>query len=505
MPATKFLKKPKNTSNIRRSAFLGWEMTLTAMDDAICNLQQGARRSVAAGILSLILCLALGAMAGCATVPDIAPPQATGKATPQIVGRHGPLTPEQSKAILERLGADSGDDALLKRHTAYEQAISDSPLIAGNRTRLLQDGPQTFKAMFSAIRSATNHINLEYYIFEDVENDGAHLGDLLIAKHQAGVAVNVIYDSYGSGSTATAFLDRLKQAGINLVSFNPVNPLESKVPYSFNDRDHRKILVVDGKLAIIGGVNLSTAYQSNPIGKSGGPPGSTPDQWRDTDLQIEGPAVADLQKLFLDHWTSQKGPALDQSAMFPPLSPRGDAVARVLGSTPDNDIPQYYVTLLTAIRTAEKSVKITAAYFVPTKQEMEALIDAAKRGVDVQLLLPARSDSPLSLAVAHSHYSELLDGGVKIHETDNVILHSKTVVVDGVWSAIGSSNFDHRSVIFNDEVDLVVLGSATAQELEDLFAANQAAAQLIEIRAWKRRPVWGRLKELYALALENML
>jgi len=251
-----------------------------------------------------ILCIALSGLAGCATLPDIATPQATGKTSPQIVGRRGPLTAEQSKAILERLGNDAGDDALLKRHTAYEEAISESPLIAGNRTRLLRDGPQTFRAMFGAIQSATNHINLEYYIFEDVESDDAHLGDLLIAKRQAGVAVNVIYDSYGSGSTATIFLDRLRQAGINLVSFNPVNPLESKVPYSFNDRDHRKILVVDGKIAIIGGVNLSTAYQSNPIGKSGGPPGSTQDQWRDTDLQIEGPAVAELQKLFLADWSS---------------------------------------------------------------------------------------------------------------------------------------------------------------------------------------------------------
>jgi cardiolipin synthase A/B len=177
----------------------------------------------------------------------------------------------------------------------------------------------------------------------------------------------------------------------------------------------------------------------------------------------------------------------------------------VLGSTPANGIPQYYVTLLTAIRTAEKSIKVTSAYFVPTKQEMEGLTEAAKRGVDVRLLLPGRSDSPLSLAVAHARYAELLEAGVKIYETNNVILHSKTVVVDGVWSAIGSSNIDHRSVIFNDEVDLVVLGSATAQELEDLFAANQAAAQPIEIGAWKRRPVWGRLRELYSLALENLL
>jgi len=479
------------------------KMISVAMDDANRDLQQRGRRApfMAIGIL----CIALSGLAGCATLPDIATPQATGKTSPQIVGQRGPLTTEQSKVILERLGTEAGDDALLKRHTAYEEAISETPLISGNRTQLLRDGPQTFKAMFSAIRGATNHINLEYYIFEDVESEGAHLGDLLIAKHQAGVAVNVIYDSYGSGSTAATFLDRLKLAGINLVSFNPVNPLEAKVPYSFNDRDHRKILAVDGKIAIIGGVNLSTAYQSNPIGKSGGPPGSTPDQWRDTDLQIEGPAVAELQKLFLDHWTKQKGPTLDQSAMFPTVAPKGNAVVRVLGSTPDNEIPLYYVTLLTAIRTAEKSVKITTAYFAPTRQEMEALTQAAKRGVDISLMLPARSDSPLSIAVAHARYSELLDAGVKIYELHGVVLHSKTIVVDGVWLAIGSSNFDHRSVIFNDEVDVVVLGSDAAQELEDLFRADQAAADLIEFRAWKSRPMWVQLREIYSLAWENLL
>lgn len=458
-----------------------------------------SRQLAASGVLCVLL------LAGCASVPDIAPPQVAGKAAPQIQTRRGPLTPEQSKAILLRLGDGAGDDVLLQRHTAYEEAISESPLIAGNQTRLLRDGPETFRAMFAAIQGATRHINLEYYIFEDVESDGAHLGDLLVAKRQAGVAVNVIYDNYGSGSTAPAFLERLKQAGINLVSFNPVNPLESKVPYSPNDRDHRKILVADGRTAIIGGVNLSTAYQSNPIGKSGGPPGSTQDQWRDTDMEISGPAVADLQKLFLEHWASQKGPALDQSTMFPPAPANGKSVIRILGSTPDNQIPQYYITLLTAIRTAEKSVKITAAYFAPTKQEMESLIDAAKRGVDVRLLLPGRSDSELSIAVAHSHYAELLEAGVKIYETDKVILHSKTVVIDGVWSAIGSSNFDHRSVIYNDEVDAVVLGSDAAQEMEDLFQASQADARPIEIRSWKSRPVWGRLKELYALAWENML
>ena len=142
---------------------------------------------------------------------------------------------------------------------------------------------------------------------------------------------------------------------------------------------------------------------------------------------------------------------------------------------------------------------------MPTKQEMESLTEAARRGVDVRLLLPGRSDSPLSLAVAHSRYSDLLEAGVKIYETNNVILHSKTVVVDGVWSAIGSSNIDHRSVIFNDEVDVVVLGSDAAQEMDDLFQANQAEAKPIELRAWRNRPIGGRLKEAYALMWEYML
>jgi cardiolipin synthase len=407
--------------------------------------------------------------------------------------------------VLQRISTEPGDAGLLQRHLAIEQEVAQSPLLASNRTKILHDGPETFRAMFAAIKGASKSINLEYFIFEDVDSDGMSLGDLLVAKCQAGVAVNVIYDSYGSSSTPVAFFDRLRQAGVKLVSFNPVNPLDSKVSYSLNDRDHRKILVADGNTAIIGGVNLSTAYQSNPFGKSGGPAGSASEHWRDTDLQIEGPAVGELQTLFLDHWNKQKGPQLDESGMLPTVPVAGTAVTRVLGSTPDETIPQYYVTLLSAIRNAEKSVLVSAAYFVPTDQEMADLMDAARRGVDVRLLLPDQSDSELSIAVAHSHYTDLLAAGVKIYETHGIVLHSKTVVIDGVWSVIGSSNFDHRSIIFNDEVDVVVLGSDTAQDLEAMFRDDQNAATPIGIVAWKSRPLPRRLKEFYAIAWEYWL
>jgi cardiolipin synthase len=461
------------------------------------------------GIIVIALCIGIGGLAACASVPQIeqnvGPPPATAP-KPEIIGARGPLTAQQSRALVARLSTEPGDAGVLQRHLAIEEAVAESPLIAGNRTQLLRDGPASFQAMFSAIQGATNHINLEYFIFEDVESDGVMLGDLLIAKREAGVAVNLIYDSFGSSSTPDAFFDRLKKAGVNVVDYNPVNPLESIAGwYSPNDRDHRKILIADGATAIIGGVNLSTTYQSNPLGKSGAAKSASMDIWRDTDLKIEGPAVAQLQTLFLEHWNQQKGPPIGDANMFPVVPAKGTAVARVLGSTPDKSVPRYYVTLLSAMRNAEKSIKITAAYFVPTAQEMEDLVGAARRGVDVRLILPDVSDSGLSIAVAHSHYTELLEAGVKIYETHDLVLHSKTVVIDGVWSMIGSSNFDHRSVIFNDEVDVVVLGTETATELEAMFDDDQQGAKAIDLKTWKNRSLFQRLKEVYAVVWENML
>jgi cardiolipin synthase len=452
-----------------------------------------------------LLCVGISA---CASVPDYDQKlQAAVETAPgsPIIGARGPLTARQSKALLARLSSEPGDTGLLQRHLAIEQAVAESPLVAGNRTHVLRDGPPSFRAMFAAIQSAKHHINIEYYILEDIESDGAHLGDLLVAKRQSGVAVNVIYDSYGSGDTPKAFFDRLKQAGVNIVEFNPVNPLDAKAGYSLNDRDHRKILVVDGATAIVGGVNLSATYQSHPFGKSGAPEGVSSEYWRDTDLEIEGPVVAQLQELFLEHWATQKGPPLADADFLPTVPARGTGVVRIIGSTPDKAIPRYYVTLLSAIRNAEKSVFLSAAYFVPTDQEMDDLTDAARRGVDVRLLLPDKSDSETSVAIAHSHYEDLLDAGVKIYETHGLVLHSKTVVVDGVWSVIGSSNFDHRSVLFNDEVDAVVLGSDTAQELEQMFEDDQQGAQAVDRKMVEDRPFFEKMKGVLSRFWQSLL
>lgn len=446
----------------------------------------------------IALCLLL--LAACATEPEI--PDEVIPEKPMVMGTRGPLGDRQVKALFARLGPKQDT---LQRHLAVEEAVAETPLYAGNRTQVLQDGQATFQAMFDAIRAAQEHVNLEYFIMEDVKVGGLSLGDLLVAKAHQGVQINVIYDSYGSIGTDQIFFDRLTREGIKVVQYNPLNPLDAKAGYAPNSRDHRKILVVDGRTAIVGGVNLSASYTSAGPGHPVKPGDPTTLPWRDTDLLIQGPAVAQLQHLFLEHWLAQKGPEIDSSRFFPELTQKGIEAVRIIGSTPDKEIPRFYVTLLSAIRTAETHVWLNTAYFVPTHQEMEDLIAAARRGVDVRLVVPDHSDSDLAIDVQHSRYEDLLEAGIKIWETHDEVLHSKTATIDGVWSVIGSSNFDHRSVIFNDEVDAVVVGADTARALEELYRQDLAKANKIELAAWRDRPFMEKIREIIARATQAML
>ena len=448
------------------------------------------------------------AVAGCA-VPkvdqSVAASAVTGPGKPRIVGVHGPLTAREGEALLTDVAGGAGQDELLHRHRAVEEAVAGTPLTAGNATLLLRDGEGAFAAVFQAIHAARHHINLEYYTLEDITYGGERLSDVLIKKRTDGVAVNVIYDSYGSSNSPVEFFDRLRAAGINVLEFHPANPLEAVAGgYSPNDRDHRKIMVVDGKIGIVGGVNLATYYQSKiPGSKPAGvqakadaansavaPP---PEVWRDVALRIEGPAVVQLQRLFLGHWRSGGGPKLDQTGFFPTMATKDGEIIRIIGSSPQQDISRYYVTLISSMRNAEERIWLTTAYFVPTSEELDTLKDAAKQGVDVRLMLPANSDASQAMAIARSHYTDLLESGVRIFEIDGIVLHSKTVTIDGVWSAIGSSNFDHRSVLFNDEVDAIVLGTDTARGLEERFEEDRKVAKEINLEAWRKRPLPDRI------------
>jgi cardiolipin synthase A/B len=408
----------------------------------------------------------------------------------------GPLSARRSAAIVAELKRTSGDLDILDRQIALEQQIGGS-LVVGNKVTLLQDGPATYQAMFAVIARAKDHINVESYIFEDGEV-GQQFANLLLDRQAHGVQVNVIYDSVGAFATGKPFFDRLTQAGVQVLEFNPVNPLALKKPWSLNHRDHRKLLIIDGETAFLGGINISSVYSRGSSLGSSGRPVDPATGWRDTDIQLEGPVVGEFEKLFIQTWDKQKGKPLARREDAAVIQPRGKDIVRAIGSTPDDPYSLIYLTLISAITNAEKQVYITNAYFVPDPQLVKALSDAAGRGVDVRLILPGQSDSSAAYHAGRSHYSQLLEAGVKIYERRGSLLHVKTAIVDGVWSCVGSSNLDWRSALDNDEINAVIVGREFAQQMQTAYAKDMAASDAIDIASWKRRPILLRLKELTA-------
>ncbi len=441
-------------------------------------------------------CLALAA--GCASLPDtrfLSERYVTQAA--RLEGARGPLSARQGAAVMAGLKRKAGDLDVLDKQVALEQEITGGPLVVGNKVTLLQDGPATYAAMFAAIRAAKDHVNVESYIIEDGEV-GLRFADLLLEKQAGGVQVNLVYDSIGAISTGRPYFERLKQGGVQVLEFNPVNPLAARGGWAPNHRDHRKLMIVDGHTAFLGGINISSVYSSGSSPRRHDGPVDRSRGWRDTDVRIEGPAVGEFQKLFMQTWAKQGGQPLAQREYFPSVAPRGTEIVRAIGSTPDDPFSLIYLTLISAITNAEKQVYITNAYFVPDPQLLRALLDAAARGVDVRLVLPAQSDSNAAFHAGRSHYSQLLEGGVKLYERGGALLHVKTAIVDGVWSCIGSSNLDWRSALDNDEVNAVILGREFAQQMQAEFVRDMAASEEIEREAWERRPLLPRLKELGA-------
>ncbi len=445
------------------------------------------------------------AAAGCATLPDTDALLARHTAqTVRFENARGSISAQKSAAILAQLKRKSGDIDILEKQIALEQAIVGSPLVLGNKVMLLQDGAATYPAMFAAIRQARDHINMESYIFEDDET-GRQFADLLLQQQGRGVQVNLIYDSFGGFNTPKAFFERLKQGGIEVLQFNPINPLAAKTPWLINNRDHRKLLIVDGHTAFIGGINISNVYSS---GSAAGRAMQAPKDalaWRDTDLQIEGPVVAELQKLFIQTWDKQRGKPLAAKAYFPALKVQGHDIVRAIGSTPDDPYSLIYLTLISAIGNAERQVYLTNAYFVPDPQLLKALIDAAARGVDVRLILPSHSDSEVVFHAGRAHYTELLKGGVKIYERAGALLHSKTALIDGVWSTVGSTNLDWRSFLDNDEINAVIIGRDFGQQMQAMFDRDLEASQEIDLQSWARRPLSLRFKEWMARVWGRLL
>jgi cardiolipin synthase len=356
--------------------------------------------------------------------------------------------------------------------------------------------------MLAAIRAAKDSINIEMFMFSDGPI-GQMFADALIEREHHGVQVNLMYDSLGSFGTSSAFFNRLRQNGIAVLAYRPLNPFATRVNWTLNlnHRNHRKMLIVDGRIAFTGGINISEVYAS---GLGSREVNTSTDYWRDTDIELEGPAVAEVQRIFISEWSYQAGPLLSYRNYFPQLTPQGRQIVRVIATVPER-FSLIYVTLISAISNAETNVYITDAYFDPDDQILHALERAARRGVDVRLLFPSQSDEALIVPAERSHYKALLKSGVKIYEWQGEMLHSKTATIDGVWSTVGTSNLDWWSIARDNELNVIILGHSVGDEMNLMFEDDLKNSRQVMLNQWKHRGLQERIKEIAAEGVQELL
>lgn len=422
-------------------------------------------------------------------------PQQSGAPAAAVITPQGAVTEKAGDALLAR-AADSSvndEDVTLLLDAIRQEARA--PFTTGNTVRALIDGPQTLDAIGSAIDGARHHIHLETYIFAD-DQVGQEIAAQLVAKRAEGVEVRILYDAIGSVSTPTAFFDNLRAKGIEVLEFRPINPQNTLLLWKLNNRDHRKIIVVDGVIGFTGGINVSAAYSQSSTSKPG-PEAGMDAGWRDTHVRIEGPAVQQLQALFFSTWIQAGGKLDEKSERYHPVMERkgNEPVAIVASDGADSSEAAIYAVYLASIRRATRRIWLTQAYFAPNPELRTALTDAVKRGVDVRIVVPGFTDSGLIFHAARSSYDELLSGGVRLFEQRDALVHAKTAVIDGIASTVGSANLDMRSFIHNNEANAVIVSRDFGRVMEATFERDLKASREITLAIWRQRGVLPRLKE----------
>ncbi|GEN05101.1 cardiolipin synthase [Myxococcus fulvus] len=367
-------------------------------------------------------------------------------------------------------------------------------VVRGNACELLRDGVEAYPAMLDAIRRARRYIRLETYMFI-TDAVGELFGQALAEAAERGVHVKVLYDAVGSWTSRKSYFDTLRQRGVDIRPFKPFNL--SRGWRHLLRRDHRKILIVDGEVAFTGGVNISAHWA--PAGEGGG--------WRDDVLRIEGPAVHALERRFLATWRMMFQDRFHRWAtgLGRLRRRRGGGARGQVGLAVLSSRRSIHRAYLHAIHRSRKSVLIAAAYFVPDRRLVAALRDAARRGVEVSLLLNARSDHPILEFVTRAFYEKLLGAGVRIFEWQRGVLHAKTAVVDGAWGTLGSFNLERLSLAFNHEVNAVFADPRLGRQLEESFRTDCGDCREVTLAEFRRRPLWRKLLERALYALRKVL
>jgi cardiolipin synthase len=375
-------------------------------------------------------------------------------------------------------------------------ALSGSEICEGNRVDVLTNASMFYEAELLAISLARHSVNLEAYIFQKGEVTRRFL-EALTERARAGVQVRLVLDAVGSFATWESYFAELTEAGGRVAFYHPIRWYT--LP-RINNRTHRELIVVDGAVAFLGGAGFADHWF-----KAHGRKGRRP-SWRDTMFRVEGPVVRDLQSVFVENWLEASGELLADSAFFPAGSPRGTSIAFVVGSSPTTGgstrARMLYQALLASAR---KTIHITSPYFLPDASARAEIVQAIKeRGVEVKIITPGRqTDHVLTRVSSQRLFGPLLRAGAHIFEFQPTMIHAKTMVVDGAWSVVGSTNFDNRSFGINDEVNLVAFDPRLADRLEEDFARDLAASSRVTYKRWYRRPMFDRVHEWLGALLER--
>jgi cardiolipin synthase len=367
------------------------------------------------------------------------------------------------------------------------------PILDGNQVEVLLNGEQIFPAMLKAIREAEHTITFETYIYWS-ETIGEEFSDALIERARAGVKVHLMLDFIGSIKMDDAAMERMKAAGIKLERFH--KPVWWKFT-KLNNRTHRKVLVVDGKIGFTGGVGIADQWRGTAQDKK---------HWRDTHFRVEGPVVGQMQAVFADNWTKATGVVLDGPAYFPALTAKGGHAAQMFSSSPQGGSESMLLMYLMSITAAKHSIDLSSSYFVPDDLTIRALVAAAKRGVKVRIITPGEDiDSDVVRAASRDRWGELLAAGIEIAEYQPTMYHVKALVVDALVVSVGSTNFDNRSFSLNDEANLNVIDAAFAKQQVAIFNEDWKHTDQITMAEWADRSLWERAMGQFASLIGDQL
>ncbi|HEY7519095.1 MAG TPA: phospholipase D-like domain-containing protein [Methylomirabilota bacterium] len=375
---------------------------------------------------------------------------------------------------------------------ATMEAHTDSPVVGGNRIDVLLNGDQIFPAKLALIRAAKTSITYAEYFYAD-GGPAREIADALAERCRAGVTAHILLDGFGTLSMPRDYVELLKTAGCHVATFRPLGRWVSVGRH--NKRNHRRVLVADGRVAITGGSGVSDKWTGD---------GRVEGHWRDTDVRVEGPAARNIQSAFFENWREATGELLGGARYLSNGRSAGEARAQVIKSSPAGGYDMYTMYLL-AIAGARRSIYLTNPYFLPDDRLEETLLAAAARGVRVVALTPGKIDHNVVRAASRRGFGRLLQGGIEIFEYQAALLHAKTMVIDGVWATVGSTNFDNRSFVLNDELNVVLYDRPVVQRLVTAFEADLAHSQRVTYEAWQNRGLKTKILERLVVPLESQL